>query len=416
MTRLTRRSFAKYLGFSVVSYPFLRTLQSHEAFGEVPRKKICIITHPEGHDINNWDETRSAILGTPLQQRTSFIRNIRLQSNGISHGAEQAILRAGTNESLDTFLEREHGIRALRLGLGINPSNPSSIVSHNEQGGAARILLDPMAAFQEVFGMNLALYNSVDRADLVRGKKSIMDPCLEDIKSLKNRLGSMSPIFDDYIYSLNEVYKKLRETAQPAPGGSSGSPVTAAQCSRENPAVGLNGAVEANFAAYVDATLDVAFQALACDAVQTVVLQFAHSESAMAYNFPNGPVSDPTGFHGAVIHGQGKSPTYQAVIRWYFSKVAAFARKMTEGGTDLLARSAIVHTSNAADPQAHTLDNVPMTIYGELGGLIKSGQTLDAPVGTSHHTILKTLVDGMLGPTVRFGEAGTSLPGLVQAT
>jgi hypothetical protein len=414
MKKITRRSFAKYLGQSVIALPFLRTIASERAFGAVPRRKLIIITHPNGHDAGRFEQTRALILNSNLAQRASFIKGVRLQSNGITHGAEQAILRANTQESLDAFLEKQHGIQALRLGLGLNPSNPSGVICHNEQGGAGRILLDPEEAFLNVFGQGLNMLPNYQQQEILAGKKSLFDACVGDARRLKQELGGMGPLFDDYLYSLNEVFKDVQKAKQGQQGDglNPGSAEAAAQCTRTNPATGLNGNVEANFNAYLDATLGVAFQAVACDAVQTVVLQLAHSESGMAYNFPGGPVQDGTGFHGGVIHGQGKSPTYQAVIEWYFGKVAGFAQKLTEGGDDILAQSALVHTSNGGDAQAHSLDDIPLTVYGELGGTLNSGQTLTAPAGTTHHALLNSLVQGMAGPGVTFGDASGSIPGL----
>jgi hypothetical protein len=414
--KFDRRSLFRFMNHSIVALPLLRLLQAERVDGAVLRKKLCVITHPEGHDAAKFAETRSAILGTPLEKRALFLNNVRLQSNGITHGSEQSILRANTQASLDSLLERNHGMRALRLGLAINASNPSSLVCHNEQGGAGRILLDPAAAFKEVFGQTLQLMNNLQLADLQSGRKGILDHCLDDVRALKARLGgSMAATYDDYIYSVHELFKQIKalpgtETGGGGSGG--GSPVASAQCTRMDPSAGLSGAVEANFDAYVEAMLGVAFQALACDAVQTVVLQFAHSESGMAYNFPKGPVTDGTGFHGAVIHGQGKSPTYQSVIQWYFSKVASFANRFMQGPDDMLASSAILHTSNGGDCQAHSLDNTPMAIYGELGGTFKTGQTVTAPAGSTHFQVIRQLLDGLVGPEVAFGDAKTRMTGL----
>jgi hypothetical protein len=414
--KFDRRSLFRFMNYSIVALPLLRLLQAERVDGAALRKKLCVITHPEGHDAAKFAQTRAAILGTALEKRALFINNVRLQSNGITHGSEQSILRANTQASLDSLLERNHGMRALRLGLAINPSNPSSVLCHNEQGAAGRIVMDPAAAFKEVFGQTLQLMNGYQLTDLKSGRKGILDHCLDDVRALKGRLGgSMAATYDDYIYSVNELYKQIQGLPGNATAGSpaaGGPPVAAAQCTRMDPSVVLSGAVEANFDAYVEAMLGVAFQALACDAVQTVVLQFAHSESGMAYNFPKGPVTDSTGFHGAVIHGQGKSPTYQAVIQWYFAKVASFATRFMQGPDDLLASTAILHTSNGGDCQAHSLDNTPMTIYGELGGTFKTGQTIAAPAGSTHFQILRQLLDGLVGPEVAFGDAKTRIAGL----
>lgn len=414
--KFDRRRLFRFMNYSIVALPLLRLLQAERVDGAELRKKLCVITHPEGHDAAKFAETRASIIGTPLEKRALFIQNLRLQSNGITHGSEQSILRANTQASLDSLLERNHGMRALRLGLCINASNPSSLVCHNEQGAAGRILVDPAAAFKEVFGQTFQLMNGYQLADLTSGRKGILDHCLEDVRALKAQLGgSMATTYDDYIYSVNELYKQIKGLpgAPAAGGGAAGtSPVASAQCTRVDPSQGLSGAVEANFDAYVEAMLGVAFQAMACDAVQTVVLQFAHSESGMAYNFPKGPVTDSTGFHGAVIHGQGKSPTYQAVIQWYFSKVASFANRFIQGPDDMLANSAIIHTSNGGDCQAHSLDNTPMTIYGELGGVFKTGQTLSAPGGSNHFQLLRHLLDGLVGPEVAFGDAKTRIAGI----
>lgn len=398
MKSMTRRLFAKTYGLGLLSIPLVKSLESEIALGMPNKPKLFIITHPEGHDAGRFEQTRSLLMNSELRNRSLFLEGVRLSSNGITHGAEQAILRANTPNSLDSYLEKEHGFRVSRLGLAVNTSNPSGLVCHNEQGSPARISSSPMELFETSFGIRTSSLNSSTRYDLRQNRRTLVDVFLKDIQSIRRELGSLASLYDDYTYSLHELNKKIAASETP-----SQNKIT---CESVNPP----NIAEANFGEILDASLELSFQLFNCNASDVIVMQLAHSESSMAYNFVGGPVDDPTGFHGAVIHGQGKSPTYHSVIDWYFSKVFGFAEKLA--ASSVSDSSLIFHTSNAGDPQAHSLDNVPMTLIGNLNNKIKTGARLDLS-GVSNHRVLATIIEAISSRTSGFGAATEPLAQLL---
>jgi hypothetical protein len=173
-----------------------------------------------------------------------------------------------------------------------------------------------------------------------------------------------------------------------------------------------------------------------CDANRVIV---QHNQSFVTFNFDG--IDAPADHHGishrtgsAAVGGDTYDPEYyepfiKQIDDWYGKKYAQLVKILDsipegEGGT-LLDNTATIWLPELGDGEAHNNDDLPITIAGNMGGFLKSGEIIDvgppssgggmfgggfdAGGGTPLNKFYVTLAQG-LGQTeyMSFGECDTS--------
>ncbi len=124
-----------------------------------------------------------------------------------------------------------------------------------------------------------------------------------------------------------------------------------------------------------------------CDA-NRVILQ--HNQSFVTYNFDG--MSTPADHHGishrtgsAAVGGDTYDPEYyepfiKVIDDWLGKKYAQLVKildSIPEGDGTLLDNTATMWLPELGDGEAHNNDDLPITIAGNMGGFLKSGEIID---------------------------------------
>ena len=199
--KLTRRHFFRYSSNGLVSAALYRTFLKDQAFGIASKPKLVICTSPNGH--YSFDSTKNALsknLSGSASKNALYIQGL---SNACAaqdwHGAEGALLSFSTTNVGPSFYTAIPGLTKAYLDIGVGNAQ----YARDSSGGQVSAFTTASSAMSSLFsGTRLALTNQ-EIFLLQSGDKSILDPCLEDIATLKSMLGSDGAIFDDYLYSLH---------------------------------------------------------------------------------------------------------------------------------------------------------------------------------------------------------------------
>ena len=237
---------------------------------------------------------------------------------------------------------------------------------------------------------------------LAADKMHVLDPCLEDIRSLRKQLGADGVLFDDYLYSIQEVYKEARAMAQTSENQS--NPPGQAGSSQGNTNNGESSNSGANAICQSNQPIDVgqdqaerhrgmllvARQILACDMADVVVLSYLHSNSNPQHQY---------------IHGNGSNDggrRFRTFTNETQTRIAQFADSLTGDGYNLLNDIGIVYISaggthfiNGRFNSQHPQLNIPCVMFGKMGGAIRASGSL--AVGGTNRNLWRSLADIMAG-------------------
>ncbi|MES2744998.1 MAG: DUF1552 domain-containing protein [Bdellovibrionota bacterium] len=411
--RVNRRSFARYVSHSMMAAALSRLFTETQAFGATGSLKTMICTSPNGHV--NWESTRAAIKGAMdpalFSKYVLFLENINNaatynemtgNTSGDWHVAEGALLSfRPTKDDGPSFFSPLSNLK--KIHLTVNSSSRTYI--KDTSGGNVALLSDPATAMRTIFGQSYNALSNTDLKLIENGKKNILDPCLDDIKSLRTRLGSDGAHFDDYLYSLQEMYKRLNPPADEVkdmpmdpsmpmdPGNDMSNPK--ANCKMD---VGIKPGNDSK--SKHQAMLDVAFQILACDVAQVVSLAYLDN------------LTDP---EHSLIHSAGSGDggaAFNAFTTDVQSRIARMANSLAANNSGVLDRTAIVYISeggahhyNGKFDNNHPVKNIPCLVIGKLGGAIKKTGSLDMKNTTNRH-LWRNIADALAGGKADLAQIG----------
>ncbi len=399
MVKLSRRHFFGYASHSMLAAALWRTFLTTTAFGAVGRKKILILTTPNGH--HNPMDTSTALLSSldPAARAQALIlnglNNAVTQSGQDWHGGESALLSFAMNKERGPSFFTSLGLPNTDVRyLAVDVADRHYAIDSGRQ--PIKPFEDPALAMQSIFGMSLRDSSRMNMALVQDGRKHVLDSCLEDIKKLRSMLGEDRHIFDDYLNQLQEQYKTLVVTPD-SPGGTGTAPGagTGAPAGRfEAPGCNKKAVIAAGTTPETkhQAMLDVAYQLMACDAAQVIVMSYLNNNTDPQHNF---------------IHAQGSNDGGAAFKRFTNdaqTRISKLVSRLAEGGANnLLDNSAVVYISeggaHAASPtgpfnSGHPVANIPCAVFGRLGGAITKTGTFDA-TGKTNRNLWRQLADGL---------------------
>ena len=404
--KINRRSFLRHCSNGIIAGALGRTLMETQAFGQEGTLKLLLCTTPNGQFSS--EATRqafsAAISPATLAANALFLEGMNNASTvnengdgvGDWHGGESALFSFNTSKaSGPSFYTALSGLNKAYLGVDVG----DRVYARDSSGGQVTVQNDPGTALASVFGGSLLRLNSFDARLVQEGKKSILDPCLDDVKRLRRDLGRDGAMFDDYVYALNAMFKKFNPPE--AGAGAGGGGVAAPGSQFEAPTCEKNAGINAgpSVAEKHQGMLDVAYQILACDAAQVTVLSFLNNNSDPQHQF---------------IHSNGSNDGGQRFKQFCDEaqgRIGGLVDRLANGGYNLLDRSAVVYMSeggahfinNRFDNQ-HPQHNIPCAVFGKLGGVVT--QTGAVNVQGTNRNLWKAIADGMAGGNANLSDIG----------
>lgn len=422
--RFGRRRLMQTALASAASLPLIRALEGTAHAADSSLKNFIFLYHPHGVAAEHWamraGETETSFdisydncslapfddartYGKSFKNKILVIEGLDVLSNANGHDTAGTILTGSRidgkkplNASLDQVLAVEHGLGAstpvtsISLGVGNDVNEAGSTLSYGKGGAPLPRIIDPMQAFNLLFG-NLAVADTpTARGDADRKRRvgqSILDFVRGEVNQLKGRLGTIEQQkLDQHLTSLREIEKRL--PAASAGGGAAVTPrgtcaATKPDASRFPKLRGYNGG-EPYYDAITDAHIDLIANAIACGTTRFATLLMND------LSYEGNPLGLPSDNHGGVAHtynaspignngrpGDGDPKTWLPLAklnRYSYSKVARLMQRLDALGA--LDNTLIYVSSDMGNPALHSTQNVPTLLAGGAGGKFRMGRRI----------------------------------------
>jgi hypothetical protein len=416
-----RRQFMRGVGAGFASVPFFKVLENSyaEAAGDTPPLRFVALYHPHGIAAELWGMQTSdtstpltggavestnfsltfpnsslqpfddaATYGKSYKDKILIVEGIDLLSNANGHDTAGTILTGSRidssatrpmNSSLDQFLAVEQKLGAstpvtsIALGVGNDDTKSGSTLSYGVGGVALPKIIDPVQAFNTLFGNFVAPNDPAGQAALVRQQAqgmSILDFIRGDIGRLRPRLASPEQQkLDQHLDALNDLQKQITGVSQM--GAQCPSP-TKPDATKFPKLKQYNGG-EPYFDAITDAYLTLIAQAFACDITRFATLYMGD------LSYAGNPLGLPVDNHGSVAHvyngspmgsdghpvGAGDPTTWQLLAKFNKYPYGKYASLMQQlDGFGVLDNSLILSSSDMGNPALHSTRNVPTVLGG----------------------------------------------------
>ena len=341
----------------------------------------------------------AATYGKSFKDKILVIEGLDHLSNANGHDSAGTILTGSridgnkkpANSSLDQFLAVEKGLGAMTpvtsvsLGVGLDVTESGYTLSFGPGGAALPKIIDPVQAFNVLFGNFTLPDDPAARAAAEHRRKvgmSILDFVRGEIGDLRPKLGSIEQQkLDQHMTSLREIEKRLQT-------GDAGTGVKCALPAKPDaskfPKIKQYNGGEPYFDAITDAQIELIANAIACGVTRFATL-FMNDLS-----FAGNPLGLPTDNHSDVAHtydpspvgnngrpGAGNPATWEPLAkfnRYSYSKVAKLMQRLDALGA--LDNTLIYCASDMGNPSLHSTQNVPTLLAGGAGGKFRMGRRL----------------------------------------
>jgi hypothetical protein len=335
------------------------------------------------------------------------IEGIDLLSNAFGHDSAGTILtgsrinsslqRTG-NASLDQFLAVEQGlgkstrVTSIELAVGTDSSVTGETLSYGGGGVPLPKIIDPVQAFDRLFGGLVLSDDPATRAAALRERrlgKTLVDFLTADARRLKARLGpSEQRKLDQHLTALGDLEKQLAPAATTGPGCPSGAPSPVRPAAARFPKLKRYFGGEPYFDAIADAHIDLIALAFACDVTRFATLLLGD------LSYAGNPLGLPEDNHGSVAHtydgspvgtngnpiGSGTPSTWAVLAkfnRYAYGKVARMLDRLAEYG--VIDSTLVYASSEMGNSSLHSTRNVPTVLAGGVNGKLRMGRRLKAP-------------------------------------
>lgn len=418
---IARRRFLKVVGaagLTAATLPFARTALAATA----PRRVIFVYT-PDGAMPDTWHARGTGTSFTlpemtaPLErvrQHCVFLSGLNMLGPGGSHEGGVAKLLTGTGGSgtpgmsLDYYLGQYFKSQTIRphLNLNIVPIYTDKHITYDANGVGVIPELNPLAAFESLFGASAASGSSASQRTL-----GILDHVGTEVEALRAQLGSDERAkLDTHLESLRELEQKLVANNAGGCGAWNFNP-TGFTVTRKELWQNPEFMDASRISVIADLHTDVAVHALACDLTRVVTLKWNNSVNEIVLS---GAGTTKT-CHGA-SHEAGVD--FVRVKAWYmerFARLIEALRSTPEAGGTMLDNTLVFHGSCLANGSWHNHDDMPFVVAGGAAGGIVGGRSLKFS-GVAHNKLLVSIAQFMGVGINSFGDQDASpgpLPGLV---
>ncbi len=241
---------------------------------------------------------------------------------------------------------------------------------------------EPRRVFEQLFG---AGDSPDDRAERLRGSRSLLDWVLVELNDLKRELGAVDRrALDQYATHIRELERRIELVeAQNSSGEERRMP--------EAPS-----GIPDRWEDHMELMFDL--QVLALQADLTRVVTFKTGFDLQNSTFPESGTSKS--FHAASHHGNVPEAIleFNVINTHRLGRMAYFLEKMRntmEGEASLLDKTAIIWGSPMGDPNLHNHRRCPLLLMGHANGALEGNLHLRAPTGTPMANVFVSLMRRM---------------------
>ncbi len=421
---LGRRGFLKGLGASTLALPFLFGIQDRSAHAQgmvANPKRLVIVQHGQGTLLEQWTPTNSGAgydlspLLLPLsahKDRMLVVSGVsnrarRSQRNGNGHvPAGRSILTAtpfagsfypdGTlrpesehpssdnsyGPSIDQVLAERLNAPGQRLSvnLSVQRSDHENRLYWRGAPGQTELVSnedDPTRAFDDIFGGVMFPEDNPappTRAERFRARSGKV---LDRVRSSYDSMRSQLPVEDRATLERHAAHLETLQQNLATQIDVEGA------CARPmiNTPDGYVSREEQWAEISMDNHIELIAMSLACDVSRVATLQFG-SKHGPRFPFLQNytmPIDGYTNWHD-MVHKQADEPSAQALFRgfeWYSTKVSQLVDRLAsipEGDGTLLDNTLVVWISEFGNGGRHNTDNIPIVCFGDLSGVVKTGE------------------------------------------
>ncbi len=445
--RLSRRALLRGAAGTALALPWLEAMIPRAARAAVgdPAPRVLFLYFPTGYRVGSWvtrpagvypDLQFPAITAAlaPLKDHLTFVTGASNVPATVGNGGDgihargtgcfltcEVLTTAGfkTGVSADQLIARAVGKNSCvpSLALGVpserlpgfaedgygavyyNNISYSGPTSNLQKDSNPRTLFNRLITCSSLQGQP---GTPVDPKVVERGRfeLKVMDSVKDEANKLRSCVGQEDRLrLDEYFNSISELQQRFDSKPM--------DPTAPAQtCMKpgEPPAVGVD---------YADSThlmMDVALFAFRCGLTQVATMMMDGAFSRRDYGLPD--INNVDYVHG-LSHGEisGKAadfPRWEKITTSFFNSFAYLLNKMAainEGQRSLLQNTLVYINSEFGDGDAHSQDNLPVILAGNLGGKFKSGQHVALPARTPVANVLLTILQSMGLTQTAFGNS-----------
>ena len=415
---LPRRTFLRGTG-AAIALPLLDAMiPAATAWADTPAKpksRLGFVFVPMGTDHARWTPQGGEILDqlTPIlsplesvKDKVTVVSNLELQQSypGTHDTSNSGFLSAAFakhTESSDYHLGttvdqlaakqigQETRLASLELSMDINPlagvcNNGYACVYQNNLSWSSPTTplpseAHPRLVFERLFGEG---GTSLERAELLKSRASLLDSFNEDISKLKQKVGANDKNrVDQYLETIREIERQIQRTEA--------SDTEEFVSDIESP-VG----VPAEFGDHARLLYDLQILALQADITRVISFQFTRELNNRTY--PQIGVPEP--HHPTSHHGNDpvKVEKIAKIGQYHMTFFAEFLEKLKmtpDGDGSLLDNTVYLYGSGMGNPSLHDHVNLPILVAGGKNTGLRGGRHIRYSKGTPLANLHLTLLD-----------------------
>ncbi len=441
---MNRRTFLRGIGAGI-SLPAFETFlpQSVKAEGALPLAttetgmplRTAFLYHPNGVNMNRWTPKgtgknyRLNATQEPFasyQDEFLFLSNLKHENGtagadgGGDHARANSSFLTGVRPrktagadiqlgiSADQVLANQIGhltrISSLELSCdevrksGVCDSGYSCAYQFNLSWRSATTPMtpesNPRLVFERLFGFGSQAERQKGFELRNQQRRSILDFVMEDAKSLNRQLGRNDQLkLDEYMTGVREIETRIGKVEKFGLA--------------QDPGISAPAGIPADYGEHIRLMMDMLVLAFESDSTRVASFLLAHDGSNRSFK----EIGVPDGHH-SISHHRNNPEMLEKLgkIDMFYSKQFAYfleqlKSKKDVDGNSILHNSMVLWGGGLADPDRHRHDNLPIVLAGQAGGLIGTGQHLEAPVETPMTNLFLSMFDRVGLKEERFGDS-----------
>ena len=415
---LPRRTFLRGTG-AAIALPLLDAMiPAATAWADTPAKpkaRLGFVFVPMGTDHARWTPQGGEILDqlTPIlsplesvKDKVTVVSNLELQQSypGTHDTSNSGFLSAAFakhTESSDYHLGttvdqlaakqigQETRLASLELSMDINPlagvcNNGYACVYQNNLSWSSPSTplpseAHPRLVFERLFGEG---GTSLERAELLKSRASLLDSFNQDISKLKQKVGASDRNrVDQYLETIREIERQIQRTE-------------AADTEEFVSDIESPVGVPAEFGDHARLLYDLQILALQADITRVISFQFTRELNNRTY--PQIGVPEP--HHPTSHHGNDpvKVEKIAKIGQYHMTFFAEFLEKLKmtpDGDGSLLDNTVYLYGSGMGNPSLHDHVNLPILVAGGKNTGLRGGRHIRYSKGTPLANLHLTLLD-----------------------
>ncbi|MEL6105591.1 MAG: DUF1552 domain-containing protein [Planctomycetota bacterium] len=312
-------------------------------------------------------------LGGHLGQTSGFLSGVDfdVDESGIVRGAKSLDQMLAQQFAAETF------VPSLNLaleppsqgGFGNRPRSYGNSISWSSPTNKIEPQINPQQAFDQVFfGQTNAGRQAAGR------RKRIVDAVWREAKDVERRVSrSDRQRLSQYLDSISAVERKLQKSLSQQSQDWSTNPHT------ERPD---RSGIPLDHTEYVETMMEIMVLSLQTDSTRVATLVLGHSISRIVYDFVDRSLNRNHHDFSHHRNDPNKVVGYNRITQWFSERCAWFLdrlKSIDEGSGSLLDNTVVLYGSGMKDGNVHDGVDIPIALFGNAGGAIKTNRVLDCP-------------------------------------